>query len=129
MKNYDAYKTMTATKNAVRSDVYGDIIQFLMEKYGADCISTVGNNEVAIAVGEKTLSDGTIGEICVTLKPVVKDYERRVTPKGKTVEPFERLIEEDLYLEELKEKEDAKAAKAAAKAEKISKTKAGENEE
>ncbi len=129
MKNYDASATMSATKNAVRADITTAMLEFFRSYYGEENVSIVGNNEIAVAAGEKTLSDGTIGEICAVVKPVIKEYESRTTVKGEAVEPYERLIEADSYQEEVEQKAAEKAEKAAAKAAKIAKAKADKTKE
>lgn len=120
MKSYNEIKTVSAVKSAARADAFEILKNAFSDYFGEDNVSIVDNCEIAVAVGSRVLSDGTEGEVCVTIKPVVKDFDTRTTESGKEFMPYERLVEADNYQEYLQEKEAKALAKAAAKARKKS---------
>ncbi len=122
-RNFDELKTATAVKNEVRKIGFELLYKAACMEYGEENVSITGSNEIAVCVGFRTLADGTSGEVCFTSAPVAKDFDTRVTPKGKIYEPFERLTEADIYAEEQASKQAEKEAKARAKAAKITKAK------
>ena len=105
MKNFDEVKTANKVKTEARKEFTNFLLDAARDHYGESNVSIVGNNILAIAIGNRTLSDGTIGEVCVEVAPVAKDFDTRVTESGKTFKPYERLIEADVYEMELKDKE------------------------
>lgn len=119
MYNFDECKNLSSVKSKVRELALADLLDFFIEKYGEDNISIVGNNEIAVCLGTKTLSDGTIGEVCFTTKPVAKDYDvRTATTSGKVFQPYERIKEADAYEVEKTEKEKKAEEQAKQRAEK-----------
>lgn len=122
--NFNECKTASAVKGKVREIAFADILEFFTEKYGAECVSTINNNEAAICLGTRTLTDGTEGEVCFTIKPVAKDFDVRTTESGKTFLPFERLSEADAYEVSKTEKEKEAEKKAKERAEKKERDKA-----
>ncbi len=123
MKNFDEFKTATAVKNEVRKIGFNLLYKAACMEYGEENVSITGSNEVAVCIGYRTLSDGTEGEVCFTSAPVAKNFDRRVTPKGKIFEPFERLTEADIFAEDQATKQAEKESKAKAKEAKIAKAK------
>lgn len=115
MTDFNACKTAKSVKDSARDLAFETLVAQFSEVFGADNVSVVGNAEIAVCVGTRVLSDGTEGEVCVTIKPVSKDFDRRVTASGKVFEPFERLVAADLYADERTEKERKAEEKARAK--------------
>ena len=113
MFNFNECKKVAEVKSKVREIAFADFVEFFSEKYGADCVSVINNNEIAVCIGTRTLTDGTEGEVCFTAKPVAKDFDVRTTESGKVFMPFERLSEADAYevTKTEKEKEAEKRAK------------------
>lgn len=116
MKNYNDVKTASGVKSAARDDAFMVLKNAFSDYFGEDNVSIVDNCEIAVAIGTRILSDGTEGEVCVTIKPVAKDFDSRVTDSGKEFMPYERLVEADNYQEYLSEKAAQKAEKEKAKA-------------
>lgn len=114
MTDFNACKTAKSVKDSARDLAFEALVAQFSEVFGADNVSVVGNAEIAVCVGTRVLSDGTEGEVCVTIKPVSKDFDRRVTASGKVFEPFERLVAADLYADERTEKERTAEEKARA---------------
>ena len=123
MMTYDARKGMNAVKNVVRAAAFKDLHELMVGRYGEDRVSVVGSNELAICFDTVTLADGTEGEICFTVKPVVKDFDTRKTSSGNIFDAYERLIEADSYEMETKKKAEEAEKKKAEKAKKIEKDK------
>ena len=124
MFNFNECKNVSAVKTKVRELAFADLYAALSEKYGVDNVSTVGNNELAICIGTRTLTDGTEGEVCFTVKPVAKDFDVRTTESGKMFMPFERENEADAYEVSMTEKERAAKERAKAREEKKAQDKA-----
>ena len=99
------FKTAKSVKDAAREAAFDVLVSAFSEAFGADSVSVIGSAEIAVCVGTRILSDGTVGEVCVTVKPVSKDFDVRVTTSGKSVMPFERLVAADDYEAEKSEKE------------------------
>lgn len=124
MMNFNTLKNATAVNSAARDSAFETLVAAFSEVYGSDNVSVVGNSEIAVAVGERTLSDGTTGEVCITIKPVVKNFDFRTTASGKTFEPYERLTAADIYEMEKTEKERKAEKKAKEKAVRAARDKA-----
>ena len=105
MFNFNECKNAASVKARVREIAFSNLYEFACEKYGTDNVSIVNNNELAICVGVRTLTDGTEGEVCYTVKPVAKDFDIRITESGKHFLPYERLSEADAYKISKTEKE------------------------
>lgn len=118
MTDFNTFKTAKSVKDEARSVAFEAVLSAMSEVFGTDNVSVIGNAEIAVCVGTRVLSDGTEGEVCVTMKPVSKDFDRRTTDSGKVFEPFERLVAADLYEAEKTEKERKAEEKAKAKARK-----------
>lgn len=118
MFDFNEKKTAASVKSAVREIAFADLVAAFSEKYGAENVSTVGSSEIAVCVGTRTLTDGTEGEVCFTVKPVAKDFDVRTTDSGKVFLPYERLAEADAYEVEKTEKEQKAEQKAKERAEK-----------
>lgn len=103
MKDFNEIVT-SKVKNTARKEFVEFLLEATKNYYGEESVSIVGNNTLAVAIGSRTLSDGTIGEVCVEVAPVAKDFDIRVTESGKTFQPYERLIEADSYVMEMKKK-------------------------
>lgn len=116
--NAPEFKTAKSVKDAARDAAFSALIEGMAMAFGADAVTVIGNAEIAVCVGERILSDGTTGEVCVTIKPVAKDFDFRTTNSGKTFEPFERMTAGDEYEADKTEKERKAEEKAAAKARK-----------
>ena len=118
VRNFDEIKKAADVKKVVRETAFSDLMTAFSDLYGADNVSVVGNAELAICIGTKTLTDGTVGEVCFTIKPVAKDFDFRTTDSGRVFKPYERLSEADAYEFEKTEKEREAEEKAKAKEEK-----------
>ena len=116
MFDFNECKTAANVKTKVRETAFSDLVEAFSEKYGADNVSVVGASEIAVCIGTRTLTDGTEGEVCFTVKPVAKDFDIRTADSGKVFLPYERLAEADAYEVEKTEKEE-KALAAAKKRE------------
>ena len=102
-----------------------DLAEFFHNRYGEDTMTQVDGNMLAIAVGNRTLADGTKGEVCVTVEVVAKDYDARVVESsGKVFQPYERLIDGDEYEKKVREREEKAAENKRKKEEKAAKDKA-----
>lgn len=118
MIDFNTFKNVSTVKKAIRETAFSDMVEFFSERYGTDNVSIVGNNEIAVCIGLRTLADGTDGEICFTVKPVAKDFDIRVAESGKVFQPYERIKESDAYEIEKTKKEREAEEKAKLKAEK-----------
>ena len=118
MFNFNECKKVADAKAKTREIAFSDLLEFFTEKYGADNVSIVNNNELAVCVGTRTLTDGTDGEVCFTVKPVAKDFDFRTTDSGKVFTPYERLSEADAYEVSKTEKEKEAEKKAKEREEK-----------
>ena len=105
-------------KNAARTLAFSNLIEAFTGLYGAENVSVINNSELAVCCGTRKLLDGTEGEVCFTVKPVVKDFDFRTTESGKIFRPFERLSEADTYEVSKTEKERKAEEKAKERAEK-----------
>lgn len=126
MTNFNNFTTATAVKNEARRIAYEMVRDVAIETLGTENVSEIGQNEIAICLGTKKLADGTETEICVTIKPIAKDFEDRKTTK-KVFEAFQRILEEEAWETEKKEKADKKAKAEAEKAKKIAEGKTTKN--
>lgn len=124
MYNFDEYKTVAEVKEKVREIAMNCFIEAFSKLCGEDCVSIIGSNEIAVCLGTRTLSDGTIGEVCFTSKAVAKDFDKRITESGKRFNAYERLVEADAYEDEVRKKKEEAEAKKKAKEAKIAKDKA-----
>lgn len=113
MFNFNECKNAASVKSKVREIAFAELLDFFSEKLGADSVSIINNNELAVCLGTRTLTDGTEGEVCFTVKPVAKDFDVRTTESGKVFMPFERLSEADAYEVAKTEKEKEAEKKAA----------------
>ena len=118
MFNFNECKKVADVKAKTREIAFSDLLEFFTEKYGADNVSIVNNNELAVCVGTRALTDGTDGEVCFTVKPVAKDFDFRTTDSGKVFTPYERLSEADAYEVSKTEKEKEAEKKAKEREEK-----------
>lgn len=110
-------KNVTAIKAEMRKDTFNFLLEKAKEEYGEDCVSVVGTNEIAVAIGVIKDKDGFEQEVCVTIKPTVKEWEDRTTAKKIFVQ-YDRLDEAEMYEMSVKEKEEEKAKKEEEKAKK-----------
>lgn len=122
MTNFNEMKNATAVKTAARKEIFEKIMDFLTSEYGADNVSIIGSNEVAVCIGTRRDASGNENEVCVVIKPTAKDFENRITSK-KTFTAFERLAAEKEYEISCEEKAEKEAKKEAEKAQKIAKSK------
>lgn len=97
MYNFDECKTASAVKNKAREIAFNDLIEMMSDKYGTEGVSITNNNTIAVALGLRTLADGTKGEVCVEIKPVAKDFDTRIAESGKEFKCYERIKEADAY--------------------------------
>ena len=117
-------KGSNPTKDKARELSMGDLGEMLAERYGADNVSLVDSNMYAVALGTRTLADGTEGEVCVTIEVVAKDFDVRVVESsGKTFQPYERLNEADAFEVTLRQRKEKAEQKAREKAEREEKKK------
>lgn len=115
-----------AVKDKAREIAFSEVVAVLTEHFGADFISVVGTAEVALAIGSRTVADGTVPEVPVVLKITAKEFEGHMST-GKTpawVEAFDRFEAAQDFADEVATKEADKAAKAEAKAKAIAKAEA-----
>ena len=123
--NFNEVKGGNPVKDKAREIVMADLIEFFTERYTAEKVTQVDSNMLAVAVGDRTLADGTEGEVCTTIEVVAKDYDVRVVESsGKVFQPYERLIEGDEYDRKKAEREAKAAENARKKAEREAKAKA-----
>ena len=110
-------KGSNPTKDKAREISVSDLTEILTERYGADSVSLVDSNMLAVCLGTRTLSDGTIGEVCVTIEVVAKDFDIRIVESsGKTFQPYQRIKAEEDYefiANQRKEKAEQKAREKA----------------
>lgn len=118
MFNFNDCKNATAVKGKAREIGFTAMLEHFVTLYGEDNVSIVGNSEIAVCVGTRTLADGTEGEVCFTVKPVAKDFDIRKTDSGKVFQPYERVKEADVYEVTKTEKERKAEENARIKAEK-----------
>lgn len=116
MTDFNVCKNKTAVDNLARETAFDILINAYIQAVGEDNVSIVGNNTISVCLGLRTLSDGQQGEVCVEIKPVVKNFDFRTTASGKTFEPYERLNSADAYEIEKSEKERKAEEKAREKA-------------
>ena len=131
MFDFNECKNVAEVKKKVREIAFTETYKAYCEIFGTDNVSIVGQSELAVCVGTRTLKDGTVGEVCFTEKPVAKDFDVRTTDSGKVFLPYERLAEADAYEvdkdeKERKAEEDAKKRKEKAEREKAAREKAKE---
>lgn len=120
--DFSKAKTPTAVKNIVRSEAFAIMLEMFAERFGEDRVSIVGNSTIAVGVTDIKDKDGFMQEICIEVKPVVKDYEDRTTATKK-ISAYDRLDEAEAYQTQKTEKEKEAEEKAKAKAEKIKRDK------
>ena len=110
-------KGSNPTKDKAREISVSDLTEMLTERYGAENVSLVDNNMLAVCLGTRTLSDGTEGEVCVTIEVVAKDFDIRIVESsGKTFQPYQRIKAEEDYefiANQRKEKAETKAREKA----------------
>lgn len=92
--------TSVTVKNEVRKNVVPILKKMLIAEYGEDKVFQVGASEFAAIVAES--SDGE--PIYATFSPMVKDYQRRKTPKNEFF-AYDGLKEQEKYFKEKAEKE------------------------
>ncbi len=122
MINEKDFKSPTALKNDVRDKSFQTLLELLTEKFGSDCVSIVGNSEIAVGFDDVQTADGFTQEICFTVKPVIKDYADRKTAT-KTIKAYDRFDEVEAYEVNKTEKERKAEERAKAKADKIARDK------
>lgn len=120
MKNLDFCKTVTEVKAQARKIGMDFLKENLIEVFGEENVSQIGDSEYAVAVGTKSDTDGFEHEVCITFKPTTKEFMDRTTAK-KTFEEFNRLDEAEAYELSKKEKEQKKAESKANSSKKTSK--------
>ena len=118
MFDFNECKTPANVKTKVRETAFNDLVDAFSGKYGVDNVSIVGASEIAVCIGTRTLTDGTEGEVCFTVKPVAKDFDVRTADSGKVFLPYERLAEADSYEIEKTKKEKEAEQKAKEREEK-----------
>lgn len=115
--NFNECKKGNPVKDKAREIVLADLAEFFHNRYGEGTMTQVDGNMLAVAVGNRTLADGTEGEVCVTVEVVAKDYDVRVVESsGKVFQPYERLIEGDEYEKKVREREEKAAENKRKKA-------------
>ena len=114
--NFNECKKGNPVKDKAREIVLADLVEFFHNRYGEGTMTQVDGNMLAVAVGNRTLADGTEGEVCVTVEVVAKDYDVRVVESsGKVFQSYERLIEGDEYEKKVREHEEKAAKDKAAR--------------
>ena len=116
MYDFNQCKTTKEVKDKAREMAFQNLIQAYAAIYGEESVSVIGASEAAVCLGTRTLADGTTGEVCITVKPIAKDFDIRRAESGKVFKPFERIKMEEDYEDEV--------AKAKAKAEENARKKA-----
>ena len=116
MYDFNEAKSAAEVKKRVREIAFAAMVDAYTQLVGADNVSVIGNCELAVCLGTRTLADGTQGEVCFTTKPIAKDFDIRRADSGKIFKPFERIKAEEDYEDEV--------AKAKAKAEENARKKA-----
>jgi hypothetical protein len=109
MTNYEINKEMTITKvkNAVKAELTTTLINALKEEYGEDNVAMVRigsspTNVVAVRCAVAT-DNGFDYDVCAVINPTAKDFEDRVSDKGKKYEAFdfeEAKVEYERYVQE-----------------------------
>lgn len=115
-----------AVKDAARVSALDALFSLLVSYLGDEGVSRVGSGTLAISVGSRTVSDGTVPEVSVEIKVTAKEFEGHAS-SGKSaewVEAYDRLEAAQDYAEEVAAKEAEAAEKAKAKAAKIAKAEA-----
>lgn len=112
--DFNTMKNSTVVKKAAREMIAEKLITFFKNEFGEEMVSVIGNNEIAVCVGTRNDSLGNAKEICVTVKPTAKDYEKRTTTK-KTFEAFDRTAAVKDYEASCEDKIQKKAEKKANK--------------
>ena len=119
-------KGSNPTKDKAREISVSDLTEMLTERYGAENVSLVDSNMLAVCLGTRTLSDGTEGEVCVTIEVMAKDFDIRIVESsGKTFQPYQRIKAEEDYefiANQRKEKAETKAREKAEREAKKKKT-------
>ena len=114
MFDFDEVKK-TEVEDKARSIATNDLKTLLINHYGEENVSQVGNSKLSVCLGLRTLVDGTKGEVCVEVAPVVKNFDVKIiATTGKEVEVYERIRIADDYAETA-EKNRIKAEEAARK--------------
>lgn len=96
-------KNQTARENRIRDWFAEQFLIWLSEKFGSDNVGRVGKNEVAVAVGNITNSNGKVVEIPVVCKAEIKTYNETLRKDGK-ITPIYDIWEHVNYYEENKKK-------------------------
>lgn len=125
--NGKEYKSNTAVKAQARLEVMEVVANALTEAFGEGLVQKVGTNEYGVVVGEVLDKDGFGQDVCITLKPVVKEWEDRKTDKRK-FEKFDLNTAAEMYQLEVDEKEEKAKEKARLKKEKIARDKKAREE-
>lgn len=123
--------TPTTAKNKARSAMVDFINETMIETFGAENVSKVGDSEISIAIGDRVDSDGFVREVCVNISPVAKEVEDRAASKN-IYEAYDRLAIAEYYEKEKAKKEEEKKKKEDAKKkaqEKLKEAKAKREEE
>lgn len=113
-----------AVKDKAREIAFAEVIEVLTEHFGVEMVSVVGNAEIAVSVGSRTVSDGTVPEVPVVLKITAKEFEAHATASGKPVYAYDRYEAAQDYEEEKTAKEAEAEARAKKKAAKVAADKA-----
>lgn len=113
-----------AVKDKAREIAFAEVIEVLTERFGADFVSVVGGAEIAVSIGSRTVSDGTVPEVPVVLKITAKEFETHSTASGKAVLAYDRFDEAEAYAAEKTAKEAEAEERAKKKAAKIAADKA-----
>ena len=113
-----------AVKDKAREIAFAEVMEILTEHFGADMVSVVGSAEIAISIGSRTVSDGTVPEVPVVLKITAKEFEAHATTSGKPVYEYDRFAEAEAYEAEKTAKEAEAEERAKKKAAKVAADKA-----
>jgi hypothetical protein len=106
-------------KEEARTAAFSWLIDLLTPYVGDEGISIVGSATLAIAVGSRTIADGTVPEVAVEIKVTAKEFNTHTTASGKPVFAYDRYDEEEAYKAEKTEKEAAAEERAKKKARKM----------
>ena len=91
--NYDGQKVI---EKVIREDVQNHLIDYCKETFGAENVS-ITKHGISIARGDRTLADGTQGEVCCTISFKAENYDDRITNGGKVLRAFNRIAEANNY--------------------------------
>ena len=94
--NFNNYDGQKAIEKAIREDVQKNLINCCIETFGAENVS-ITKHGITIARGDKTLADGTKGEVCCTISFKAENYDDRITNSGKVLRAFNRIAEANSY--------------------------------